>query len=187
MPMFLVCDDDCFKAQPLGKQEANDSWTYNSVFNVYKWSDDNQAELDAGWFVKADTIEELAAKMTAVDTITGETLSVDATQLQATIDAYNAACKEGVDAFGRPQEYLAPIVTPPFYAAEMMPCIVYTIGGVKSNGCGQVVGPDDKPIPRLYCAGNVGQGVGITPIGAVGCMTRGRIAAAHAVTLDPLP
>jgi succinate dehydrogenase/fumarate reductase flavoprotein subunit len=188
LPMFLVCDTACIEAQPIGKVATDNYWTHAVTGNVYEWSDDNQKEIEAGWIIKADTIEELASKMTAVNVANGQSMTVDAEGLKATIDAYNAACEAGVDgAFSRPVEYLKPIVTPPFYAAEMIPCIVYTIGGLKSNGNSQCVNKSNEPIGRLYCAGNIGQGVALSPISATGCMARARIAARHALSLEALP
>ena len=175
LPAFLVCDDDCVKGQPLGKVPSDNEWMYVRTFDVYDWSDDNQAEVERGWIKRADTIEELAALMTATDYVTGETVSVDPEGLKATVEAYNAACASGEDAFGRPAEYLRPIATPPFYAAEMMPTIVFTLGGLRSDKDGRVLDWNNEPIPGLYCAGNVGQGT-VYPIGACACMVRGKLA-----------
>lgn len=184
MPMFLICDDDCLKSGPLGRCPADDTWTYTSVYDVYRWSDDNQAEVEAGWLIKADSIAELAEKLSASDYLSGETLTMNVEELEATIAAYNEACASGVDEFGRPQEYMKPIVTPPFYAAEMMPCIVYTVSGVKTNGASQVLRDDDTVVPRLYAAGNVGQGRAWGATGAGTCMARARIAAKHILGLE---
>jgi succinate dehydrogenase/fumarate reductase flavoprotein subunit len=185
LPMFLVCDQACIDAQPLGKVTIDNYWTYAITGGIYEWSDDNQAEIDKGWLIKADTLEELAAKMTARNNANGQEMTVDVEGLKSTIATYNAACAAGFDAeFDRPAEHMKPITTPPFYAAEMIPCIVYTIGGLKSNGKGQCLDSHGDVIQRLYCAGNIGQGVAISPISATGCMGRARIAARDAIALN---
>jgi succinate dehydrogenase/fumarate reductase flavoprotein subunit len=185
LPMFLVCDQACIEAQALGKVAIDNYWTHAITGGVYEWSDDNQAEIDKGWLIKADTLEELATKMTARNSANGQEMTMDPEALKSTIDAYNAACELGVDTkFDRPSEYMKPIATPPFYAAEMIPCIVYTIGGLKSNGKSQCLDNRGNTIKRLYCAGNIGQGSALSPISATGCMGRARIAARDAITLD---
>ncbi len=183
LPFFMVLDDDCLKAQPLGKVIGDNDWTHARVYDVYDWSDDNQAEIEKGWILKADTIEELAELMVAADYCHGTENAVDAEALKATIEEWNAACEAGEDSkFGRPAEFMRPIVTPPFYAAEMMPCTLYSCGGVKSDVNGQVVGWDGNPIPGLFCAGNIGQGSPF-PLGATTCMARGRIAGEYVANL----
>jgi succinate dehydrogenase/fumarate reductase flavoprotein subunit len=187
LPMFLVCDDDCIKAQPLGKVEIDNYWTHAITGGVYEWSSDNQAEIEKGWIVKADTLEELAEKMSAVNVANGQTVAVNADALKATVEAFNNACAQGIDSdFRRPSDYLKPIITPPFYASEMIPCIVYTIGGLRTNGSSQCVNKNGEPIERLFAAGNIGQGVALSPISATGCMSRAKIAAQNAVRLESL-
>lgn len=51
---------------------------------------------------------------------------------------------------------MAPIVKPPYYALEAGLSLVNTQGGPKHNKYGQVLDPDDRPIPRLYAAGELG-------------------------------
>lgn len=185
MPFFMVFDSLMMNDGPLGKYPYdNTPWTWAAVHDVYDWSDDNQAELEKGWIIRADTIEELASKMTSNDYWTGETLSMDAAGLSSGIEKYNAGCAAGADEYGRDPDYLNPVAQPPFYAIEMIPGSLYTICGPVSNVNSQVVTSEGEPIPRLYCAGNVGQGVEMSPIGVCACMGNGMIASRHAVTLD---
>ena len=74
-----------------------------------------------------------------------------------TINNYNRYCTDGADhELGRPKEWLAPIETPPYYATELCEPIVNTQGGPKHNAWAQVLNKNDKPIPRLYAAGELG-------------------------------
>lgn len=183
LPMFAVMDDACVKSGPLGNTEANLT-TWASAMGIYDWSADNGAEIEKGWILKADTLEELAALMTTEDAA-GNSLTMDAASLAATVEKYNAYCAAGADPeFGKPASGLKPISTPPFYAVEMSPGLVYTIGGLKANEKGQTIDVFGQPIPRLYSAGNVGQGVELLPYGIPGCMACGKFAAQDAVTLD---
>lgn len=177
LPAFMVFDEAFFQSGPIGPHDMIMGW--NGLRKVYNWSADNKAELDKGWILKADTIEGLAAQMKY-----GEK-TVDAAALQASVDAYNAACGAGVDQqFGRSPEMMTPIGAGPYYAIEITPCAYYTIGGLMENIDSQTLDVNDEPIPRLYSAGNIGQGSYTFPIGVSGCFGRGVLAGRHAAGLD---
>ncbi|MBQ7785237.1 MAG: FAD-binding protein, partial [Clostridia bacterium] len=112
----------------------------------YMWTSDNLAEIEKGWIIKADTIEELAAK-----------IGRDPEQLKATIEKWNADCAAGVDSeFGRNPEKMAPIDTAPYYAVSITPTLVGTTGGAKRDTAGRVLDWNDQPIAGLYEAGELG-------------------------------
>ena len=112
----------------------------------YTWSNDNLAEIEKGWIIKADTIEELAEK-----------IGRDPVELQATIDRYNEMCEKGVDEdFGRDPATMAPIEKAPFYAVSITPTLVATTGGAKRDTDGRVLDWNENPIPGLYEAGELG-------------------------------
>ena len=110
--------------------------------------------------VSAPTIEELAAK-----------IGVPAENLARTLKTWNENITAGADKeFGRPLEkkgkvafegreaplISAPFDNGPFYAAKLYPALLNTQGGPRRNVKGQVLTPFDKPIPRLYSAGELG-------------------------------
>ena len=148
------------------------------------WSDDNQAEVDKGWIIKADTLEELCTKMAAVDN------APDAASVQATLETYNAYCDEGNDpAFDRTADTLAPVsLDGPFYAWPLYPGGCSTLGGPKKNTEANVVDCNDQPIPRLYaagCFGNMaGHTYGISGGNNAENMVWGRIAGRNAASLE---
>ena len=112
----------------------------------YNWSTDNTVEIEKGWIIKGDTITELAAK-----------LGMDPKILKCTVVTYNRSCEAGEDwEFGRIDETLVPIDTPPYYALKMYPGGPNTQGGPKRNAKSQVLDFDGNPIPRLYTAGELG-------------------------------
>lgn len=186
-PFFMVCDQACVDSAPLGRVPTDETWEWVHVQDIYRWSDDNQAEIDAGWLIKADTIEELAEKMTAkvYKSDKDATFQMDVEGLKATIEAYNAACETGEDEF-RDAETLVPIAQPPYYAIEMAPCAVYTVSGLKTDAQSRVIDWNDRPIPRLFAAGNIGQGLALKVFGIIGCIARGRAAGIAASELDPV-
>jgi hypothetical protein len=108
-------------------------------------SADNVAEIDKGWIVKADTLKELAAK-----------IGKNPDALEKTVAAWNKSCAAGNDAeYGRDPKKMAPIQTPPFYAAEFVPAFTNTQGGPRRNAKAQGLNTNRKPIPRLYSGGEL--------------------------------
>ncbi|MGF6640459.1 FAD-binding protein [Paraburkholderia sp. MM6662-R1] len=118
-----------------------------------------QKWLDSGYMIKADTLEELAAKC-----------SIDRAGLLETVKRFNGFCETGVDedygrgsrAFDRchgdptikPNPNLGPIEEGPFYAVRMYPGDVGTAGGLVTDEYGRVLKDDGSQIPGLYATGN---------------------------------
>ena len=50
---------------------------------------------------------------------------------------------------------MGPVEKPPFYALPLYPGGPNTKGGLRANGRCQVLDWDDRPIPRLYSAGEI--------------------------------
>ncbi len=100
---------------------------------------------EAGCIVSADTIEELAQK-----------LSMDPAVLSATVERYNELCAAGVDSdFGKPAGDLLPLTTPPYSAAYFAGHVLCTIDGLQINEHGQVITADtQEPIAGLWAVGN---------------------------------
>ena len=144
LPFYAVFDETMRKAGPIATQGSGTS--YADVHKLFEWSKDNQAEIDKGWIVKADTISELAQK-----------LGVDAAGLEDTVAKYAKYCENGVDPeVNRPKRALLPLKNPPYYATELCLVMLNTMGGPKHNANAQVLDYDNKPVPRLYAAGEFG-------------------------------
>ena len=120
-----------------------------SFARVTAMSDSVQEELDtaveAGTTVfKADTIEELAAK-----------LNVPAANLKATVDRYNELAANGEDVdFGKDPSILTPVDTAPFYGARITVALLVVLGGLNTNTDLEVLDTEGNVIPGLYAAGN---------------------------------
>jgi succinate dehydrogenase/fumarate reductase flavoprotein subunit len=115
----------------------------------YDWSADNSAELERGWIQTADDVEELARKAGIADPA----------QAARTLEAYNEACRTGVDPLGRPEASLVPL-EPPYYCMPLWPGGPNTSGGPRRNEHAQVIDVFGDPIPGLYEAGELGEAVG---------------------------
>ncbi|QJD80715.1 FAD-dependent tricarballylate dehydrogenase TcuA [Spirosoma rhododendri] len=114
--------------------------------------------------VEADTLPGLIAKLDGID---------QATAL-ATVDAYNKATevsrdvpfdptrKDGKRTEGLSPEktnWANPLATPPFRAYPVTCGITFTYGGLAVNQNGEVLTPDEEPIPGLFACGEMVGGV----------------------------
>lgn len=128
---------------------------------------------------KFDTIEQLA-----------EHIGCDVKDLQETLDKYNKACEDGVDAeYGLPAEVLHPMNTAPFYCSELQIAMYCTVGGLNVDENLRVLNTDGEAIPGLFALGcdassiyGTDYDVGILSGSQQGwCATGGRLAAEFCV------
>lgn len=142
IPSYMIFNDVAKKAGPLFVSHYTDM---DPISARYEWSEDNSEEIEKGWIKKGGSIEELASL-----------IQVSAETLVQTLGQWNTACKTGEkDPFRRPRESMAAIDYPPFYAVPVWPIVTNTQGGVAHSPAQNVLDAMDKPIPRLYVAGQV--------------------------------
>ena len=163
-PFWVVFNQDVLDNTRVGKytaqEEFDPSWgtpvtmTWNGVFKNQPWSQDNAAEVERGWIVKGDTIEELAAAMTTTNGF-GDTVNMDAAGLAASAAAFDAGIAAGADAFGRDVATMAPLGSGPYYACELSLGVIQSFGGPVVNADNQVLSNTGEPVGRLYAAGIV--------------------------------
>ena len=167
IPCYLIFDEEGRKLGPVAMVIVNDERYH------YKWSEDNSVEIEKGWIVKGNTIEELAAK-----------IKVNAQVLKSTVERWNSQCASGKDVdFNRPPKTMVPIVNPPFYAMGAWPIVSNTQGGPAHDPNQRVLDSMGKPIPRLYVAGEVSSIFGHLYLEAgniTECFVGGRIAGQNA-------
>jgi 3-oxosteroid 1-dehydrogenase len=89
------------------------------------------------------------------------------------------------DPDNRPNPNLGALATPPFHAIEVHPGAIGTKGGPRIDEHARVLSVEGAPIPGLYAAGNVAQGVtgaGYPGAGSTiaAAMTFGYLAGRHA-------
>jgi succinate dehydrogenase/fumarate reductase flavoprotein subunit len=177
LPVHMIFDETARKAGRLSHGERK-SMTWTNIVENYVWSPDNSVEIEKGWIMKANSIEELA-----------RTMKRKPEEVVAAVDAYNTACANGSDPeFNRDPATMSPISTPPYYAVDLVPGIICTTGGGKRNAKSQVLDHAGTPIPRLYEAGELGSTFGnLYQNGSflTECIVFGRIAARNAIAEVP--
>jgi succinate dehydrogenase/fumarate reductase flavoprotein subunit len=182
IPCWLVFDETLRTAGPLAVGGAGGTFAgmrmgWFAWYSGYEWSADNSAEIENGWILKGETVEELAGKM-----------GIDPATLAETVTRFNEGVTAGEDSFGRPAEGMVALEGP-FYAINVWPTMVNTQGGPRRNEKAQVVHADGHPIPRLYSAGECGsiyawQYQGGGNLGE--CLAFGRIAGRNAAAEESL-
>jgi succinate dehydrogenase/fumarate reductase flavoprotein subunit len=176
IPAFLVCDRRFLWKYGLGCVQP-------FARSISHW-------LASGYLRSAPTLAGLA-----------QTLGIPGSSLEATVAAFNADARRGVDTrFGRgsdiyqrhlgdaerrPNPCLAPIETAPFYAVEVRPADLGMAAGLVTDPWARVLSAQRVPIPGLYACGNdmqsvmkgayPGPGITLGPALVFGC-----IAARHA-------
>jgi len=136
---------------------------------------------------QADTLEELAPKLTGVDTkAVLETLQRYNSAPRPNV-SFNPNIHDGLRTIGLPIDktnWAQRLDTPPFHAYGVTAGVTFTFGGLKTSTAAEVEDNSGTPIPGLYAAGeilgglyfhNYGSGTGLVA-GAV----FGRIAGANA-------
>lgn len=111
---------------------------------------------DNGYFFKADSIEELAAKIEKGN----EFQRVPLTHLAKTVSTWNGYVDAGKDPdFEREKDgAMHRIATPPFYALSIMIVWHDSYGGLRVNGRQQVIDMQGQPIPGLFAGGEAAGG-----------------------------
>jgi succinate dehydrogenase/fumarate reductase flavoprotein subunit len=140
IPSFMIMDEQGRGAYPIV------SPTFNDRRFKFEWSEATLRELEAKILHKAESVAELASLM-----------KLEQSVLDTTLSEWNKACDEHNDrVYQRPPTSMVKITTPPFYFAEVWPVCSNTHGGPVHDADQRVLDSYDKPIRRLYAAGELG-------------------------------
>jgi succinate dehydrogenase/fumarate reductase flavoprotein subunit len=153
--------------------------------------------LRSGYLLRAPTLSALA-----------KVCGIDEKALLDTVQTTNLEARQGVDtAFGKGQSpynrmqgdashpgenpCVAPLETAPFYAVKVQAGSLGTFAGLRTNGHGQVINRENRPIEGLYANGNDADSLmaGHYPSGGITlgpAMTFGYLLAHHAAGVTPL-
>lgn len=122
----------------------------NTTYRNYKSPYQLEAAVADGRAVKADTLEELVAKIYPDDTAAQQT-ALDS------IQRYNELAKAGYDEdFHKPASRMWAVENGPFYADKFTTALLLVcIGGLESDEDCHTFDADRNVIPGLYVAGNI--------------------------------
>ena len=122
----------------------------NATYRNYKSPYQLEAAVADGRAIKADTLEELVAKIYPDDT------AAQQTALES-IQRYNQLAKDGYDEdFHKPASRMWALENGPFYADKFTTALLLVcIGGLESDENCHTFDADRNIIPGLYVAGNV--------------------------------
>lgn len=122
----------------------------NTTYRNYKSPYQLEAAVADGRAVKADTLEELVAKIYPDDTAAQQT-ALDS------IQHYNELAKAGYDEdFHKPASRMWAVENGPFYADKFTTALLLVcIGGLESDEDCHTFDADRNVIPGLYVAGNI--------------------------------
>jgi 3-oxosteroid 1-dehydrogenase len=146
IPSWMVFDSKLMQKGPLVR-------VGRAAYVGIDWGEDNMNALRNGWILQGETIEALATKIRKHPDNRG---FMDAMALSRSVEKWNSYCEARYDPdFERDVDTMGPVSKPPFYAIPLYPGGPNTKGGLRSNGRREVLDWDDKPIPRLYTAGEI--------------------------------
>ena len=136
---FGCCIDNENGIMPLSPEDLIASWDKNAEAS----KSDGIGSSTLYW--KADTLEELVAKMDGIDQ----------EKALESIKRYNEYAKNGLDEeFHVNPDVLYPIETGPFYATKSVGATFLTVcGGLRTDDKMRVCDADDQPIEGLYNTG----------------------------------
>lgn len=122
-------------------------------YGLVDWDEKNEKPIASGLILKANTIEELAEKIKNHPENKSRMVPAN---LVETVSRFNQFCDDKKDAdFGRRPATLGKIEQGPFYAMPLVAGGPNTKGGLLANADREVLTWEGKPIPRLYCVGEI--------------------------------
>ncbi len=122
-------------------------------YGLTDWDAKNEKAIKDGLILKADTIEELAEKIRNHPENKHRMVPANLTE---TVKRFNTFCETGKDEdFGRRPATLGKIEQGPFYAMPLVAGGPNTKGGLLADDQRRVLTWDGKPIPHLYCVGEI--------------------------------
>lgn len=180
IPSYAIFDEAGRRVGPLGFPIKT-----SELDDDVEWSEDNLREIERGWILRADTIDELAQAINH----DGEA-HIDPDVLRRTIEDWNAVVDAGIDAVHqRPHTTMMRLSEPPYYAIAVWPIVSNTQGGPVHDEHRRVLDPFGRPVERLYTAGELGSVFGHVYLlaGNIGeCFTSARQAARHLASIPSI-
>jgi len=152
---FLIFDDAAMhppaELADRYRSPYRQNWPDRDEFRPRNYVPDLVEEMvKQGRMFAGETIEEVAAKA-----------GLDPAVVAGELARYNRMCAEGKDRdYLKPEQFLLPIETAPYYIAEVRPCTInWTAYGFRIDDSARVLHQDGTEIEGLYAAGECTGGV----------------------------
>lgn len=146
IPSWMIFDAVMMRRGPVVSVAA-------AAYNGIDWGEDNGNALRNGWILSGQTLDQLAQRIASHPDNRG---AMDADALATSVAQWNRYCAERHDPdFAREAASMGPVSQPPFYAIPLYPGGPNTKGGLRADAQRRVLDWDDKPIARLYAAGEI--------------------------------
>ena len=131
--------------EELVKQDEQVSYL---IFDGNTYTETLDAAVAKGSAFKADSLEELALQA-----------GIEPEGFMDTVRNYNRMIDEGIDTeFGKPVTGFPKVDKPGYYAVKIVPAILGTMSGIKTDLDTRVIDKSGSAIPGLYAAGEVANG-----------------------------
>ncbi|MDO4549456.1 MAG: FAD-dependent oxidoreductase [Clostridia bacterium] len=125
-------------------QKMDGCETFYALIDQNAFTEAGEATFQAGNAVKADTLDELA-----------EAIGVDAETLKSTCARYTQLAGQEDEDFGKAAEFMTGMSADPFYAIEVGPLTLSSIGGLVIDAECRILNENSEPIENLYGAGEL--------------------------------
>jgi succinate dehydrogenase/fumarate reductase flavoprotein subunit len=146
IPSWMIFDSVMMKRGPVVSVAA-------AAYNGIDWGDDNRKALEKGYILEGATLEALAER---IRTHPDNKEKMDTAALVDAVQRWNGYCAAKRDPdFEREPGTMGPVAEPPFYAIPLYPGGPNTKGGLRADAQRRVLDWDDRPIARLYAAGEI--------------------------------
>ena len=146
IPSWMVFDSVMMKRGPVVSVAA-------AAYNGIDWGEDNKSALSKGYILEGRTLEELAER---IRKHSDNKEKMDTAALVDAVGKWNRYCADKHDPdFEREVGTMGTVAEPPFYAIPLYPGGPNTKGGLRADAQRRVLDWDDKPISRLYAAGEI--------------------------------
>ena len=142
---------------------------------------DERAVYESGWDISKAIDRNVVIKFDSIKKLS-DYYNIKFENLLNTIEAFNKSIDQGIeDEYGKTLlSQCKKIEKSPYYAIRLWPKVHFTMGGLKINENAQVINVNNKPINKLYAAGEITGGVhGASRLGSCSitdCFVFGRIA-----------
>jgi len=160
-----------------GEMFKHNKFPYRLVLN-------GKASTEIEWHCKHYCGRGLMKRFETGEQVASE-MGIPVNKLKQTFDDYNEIAKKGTDQYGTKYFHNLPFQLNDFFnVAIVTPVVHYCMGGLATSPESEVLADSGKPIPGLWCAGEVCGGVhGQNRLGGsslLDCVVFGRVSGANA-------